>query len=1786
MTTSSDHIAVIGMSCRFPGAVNVDEFWANLENGVESVTRFTEQELLELGIEPRLVRDPLYVRARPRLTRPEAFDHEHFGYSAREAEWIDPQQRVFLECSWEALEQAGYDPGAYPGWIAVFAGASFNYYALQHLKITREQFEEPGGFELMIASDKDYVASRVAYKLNLKGPAVTIQTACSTSLVAVHQACQSLLLGECDMALAGGVSIDFPGAGYLYEPDGVRSPDGRCRPFDSEAKGCLFGDGAGVVLLKRLDDAERDGDPIHAVLLGTVANNDGSAKVGFSAPSLEGQARVVATVQRAAGVTPDTISYVEAHGTATPIGDPIEVAALTKAFRRHTERVGFCALGSVKGNVGHLGTAAGIASLIKVVQMLRHRQIPATLHYRRANPKIDFGSTPFYVNDELRDWVRGDTPRRAGVSAFGIGGTNAHAIVEEAPARPERPPELERDQLLVLSARTESALQAVRRGLVEHLRTHPELRLEDVAHTLQVGRRAFPRRATVVCRDLGEAAQMLEAASEVAMPAASVAPRLVFLFTGQGAQYPGIGRELYEREPAFRDALDRCTDTLRSLVGQDLRDVLLPRDPSDGARRVAHEALRRMDVAQPALFSVQYALASLLTSWGIEPAMVFGHSLGEIAAACVAGVLTLDQALELAARRGARMQAQPPGRMLSVPLDADELRPTLPADVHIAVVNGPGMCVVSGADAAVRRYEAELERRGLEPKLLNIPRAAHSPMMAPAADELAKLLSPWTLGAPTKPFLSSLKGEFLSAETVSSPDYWAEHVLRPVLFSKAIARLDPERDFVVEIGAGRGLCTLLELHGPAWYGRATPTLPGPKESIDSQRSLLSTVGKLWQAGVALDWSRPFGAAAGRRVPLPTYPFERSVRSAKPAPRSTPSVASDAGTTNHADARPFERWFSAPSLRVSVASAPSAARTRGDWLILLAAGDGFASRLAEGIRGAGERAVMAVVSSPSSSTGAPLAEEVDNDLWKVSGDAGVPALFEQLRDAGFGCDCVVDCRMLSEVSPGRYDGLPGLAGMIAIAKGLSLLPPRSRILSVLSTGVYAESGGPSPERAALFAAVQSLGYEVPGLVVRAIDLDPFPREPGTPQLAERVIAELTSGSSEPRLCLRRSRRLVPGLDPLVLGPPAENARLSPGQVYLITGGLSGIGWALAQHLAERYRAKLVLVGRSPFPPREEWPAYVRDPRARASVAEKILRLEELSRNGAEVLVLQADVSRREDVARVLEVATRRFGAVHGTFHAAGIASEGLIADKDDAAITAVLGPKVDGTRHLAELLPACGGRFLMLFSSTIALFGGPGQVDYAAANQYLGAFSEASEGNPIDVLTVFWGAWKHTGIAARRKLTQLGELSAARSWQGKGLHPLLESERRDRACRVFIKPLSLFHDWVLSEHRFDDDGVVPGTAYVSAAHAALGRAHPTASAIELRHLRFVTPCRVRDEATVTLELELEPVNGGSRYALRFFRAEEGCERELVAEGEGGPSDENESPSRAGLDFAEFKKRAIAAGSERLFERVNQSGIVRWGPRWRCLRELYIDGAEALGRLELDDRFSEDLSSYAVHPALLDVATALGAAFGEDRVYLPASYERLVFRAPLGKTVYSHVRRRAEASSSEQVFDVTLTDEDGRVAAEIAGYRLVRGPVPRRHDDADAITPEQGIQAIERILATTGLTQVVVSPRELGAELSAQRPLALAFATGTEAVSGMDDATDGTEQRVTKIWRDLLGLESVDLEASFFELGGHSLMALQLQASLFRAFGLHVSMRDFFGTPTLRGLIALLADKHGA
>jgi acyl transferase domain-containing protein/acyl carrier protein len=1337
-------IAIIGMSGRFPGARNVDEFWENLRDGVESIISFSPQELAESGVDPSALANPAYVPAGGVIENIDLFDASFFGFPPREAESLDPQQRIFLETAWHALEDAGYNPETYPGLIGVYAGCAMSSY-LDHLQSNPTFMALLGYLQIYIGNEKDYLATRVSYKLNLRGPSFNIQTACSTSLLAVAVAGDALLARQCDIALAGGICVRVPQkAGYYYEPGGIFSPDGHCRVFDERAQGVVFGNGAGIVVLKRLEDALADGDPIDAVVKGWAVNNDGSAKVSYTAPGLSGQTDVIARAHKRAGVRPDSITFVEAHGTGTPVGDPIEIAALTQAFRARTKKKGFCAIGSVKTNVGHLDPAAGIASLIKTVLALQHKQIPPSLNCDKPNPAIAFGESPFYVNTRLSDWRTNQLPRRAGVSAFGIGGTNVHLVVEEAPAvasgKSSRP-----HQVLALSARSASGLETAASNLIDYLDRNPDANSADIAYTYQTGRKVFNHRLALVYQDPEDLMKALTAKSPTRVLMTVEPPTrrpIAFMFSGQGSQYPGMALGLYQTEPVFRASIDYCSEVLKPLIGQDLCELLYP---AGGETNGAAQRLNQTRFAQPALFAIEYSLAKLWMSWGIRPQAMIGHSIGEYVAACISGVFSLEDGLALIAERGRLMQELPAGSMLAVPLAEADLVPFLDGETGIAAINEPTSCVVSGPTDAIERLESRLSELGLASRRLHTSHAFHSKMMEPVLGSFAAIVAKVNLRNPAIPWISNVTGNWIKPSEVTDPEYWARHLRQPVRLAEGLRLLlqDPDRIFV-EVGPGDSLTTFVRRQTDKLAGHLfLPSLRHPLKRHPDTAFLLNTLAQLWLSGASVNWEGVHAPECRRRIHLPGYPFERQRYWAElpEAEEEAVSIYKEPDPAN---------WFYLPSWEYTI---PPESNVPGGntpcWLVF-EDNHGIGAEVVNRLQQK-QNDVISVHRAEEYSRTGPLAYEIDprEPLHYMR-------LFNELRDSKRLPDKILHLWSIGPADDAQtelelfdYHQDLGFYSLLYITQALTKLRVSKVVeIGAVSSGLHTVTGEERvcASRATLLGACKSIPQEYPNIGCRSIDIvlsEWLSRTGG--KLAGDLISELETESIHPVIAYRGGQRWGQIFEPAVLDESAASIpALRRTGVYLITGGLGNIGLALAEHLAWTVQARLVLVGRSQFPAKQDWYEWLRTHAPQDETSARIRRLQEIETLGSEVLVISADVADPAAMQSAIDRAWTHFGSIHGVIHGAGnIGANAFFAidEADRDRCERQFQSKVRGLMVLEQVLRDKSLDFVVLLSSISSVLAGLGYVAYSAGNIFMDAFAhKCNQSGTVPWVSINWDTW--------------------------------------------------------------------------------------------------------------------------------------------------------------------------------------------------------------------------------------------------------------------------------------------------------------------------------------------------------------------------------------------------------------------------------------------------------------
>ncbi|WP_306948836.1 type I polyketide synthase [Streptomyces sp. B4I13] len=1816
MTGLFEPVAIIGMAGRFPGAADTRQFWRNLREGREAVNFPSDEEFLAHGVTLQELADPSYVKAVSLAPGLDSFDAEFFGLTPRDAEICDPQLRLFLEIAHATFESAGYDPREIGHGVGVFGSTGPSRYADMYVTRSPRYRKEP--INLWTLNNVDYLSTLVSFKFDLRGPSYTMATACSSSLVAIHLACQSLRLGECDVALAGGSTVNLPYShGYYWAPGGVHSPDGHCRPFDAAGTGTIFGNGAAAVLLKRLPDALADGDHIHAVIRGTAINNDGADKVSFSAPSVTGQAAAIMEAMAVAGRLPEDISCVEAHGTGTALGDPVEVTALATAYRNLGGALpdpGSIPIGSVKSNVGHLVWAAGVTSLIKVVLGLAGDWLPANINFSSPNPRLELDRTPFTVNAAGRPWPRKEgRPRCAGISSLGIGGTNAHVVVEEGPARPvvSAP---RRPRLVVWSGRDKAAAAAGRAGLSRYFAECGEEVFADAAATLQRGRAAHRVREAVVADNAAAAAELLVAGTVVSAAEEVTEPKdVTFLFPGQGAQHPAMAAGLYGTQPVFTETMDLCLE-LFERRGVALHEVW----PHDGDA----DRLRDTGYAQPLLFCIEYALARTWTEWGVVPSAVLGHSIGEIVAATVAEVFTLEEAVALVAARGEAMAAMEPGAMLALALPENEVLDLLPAELSVATINPGPQTVIAGPVADVTELHDRLRDKGVAGRLLGTPHAFHTPAMRAAMPRFAEAFHDITPRAPRLSLYSGATGAPVSPEQVADPDFWVRQIAEPVRFAEAFAHVKDRPGLLLEVGPAQTL-TRLARKDPDVRPRVVPSLGSPDSPRrDDERDLLSAVSALWTSGVPVDWQRFNEREGVRRVEVPGYPYRRRRFWVEPstgpgAPRrpngslvSTPDDDSASGAlTTAPDAAtgaeeamtpatpeavtPFALLGWTEQRRPSVASLPRGER----WALALVPDDrGAALSSVLPLQQAGYRTLRVRPGTGYTAVGEEYSVRPGQtaDLRRLAEDLQATGRWPRLLVHAWGT------QPWAAASPETVDEQLDLAffGPLALLQELGRRPAAPpRVLVLTSRMVDVAGGEPvDPVKATTYGLFASLALETPGLDCRVIDLGSRVPEDG-------LVDEIAVADGPDLVALRGDRRWVRAEVPYEPDPAPPAVRRDG--VYLITGGLGGLGLAVAKGLARTgTRPRLALLGRGGMPE----PGHPRFETVRRAV-------EELESLGAQVKVLACDVADSRAVERALDVITARFGPLHGVLHLAGVAGDGMVQFRAREDAREVLRPKVLGTLTLERSL---AGRapldFFVSFASRAGLRGMVGSADYAAANAFLDAWSVPGRPAARRCLSVDWPLWTTVGMGAKADRATVPVADAPGTAED------------DEAELVHLAEMSAAGDWALDEHRFGGRAVLPGAGHVDLVMRAYRELHHEGKPVPLVLEEVVFQRVLVGDEPREVCVGLRPDGELYRFRVRSRPLDTDGPWTLHADGRVGAHSGGE---RRSVDVAALRA-TLPAVRPPSFVPTPQA-FLALGPRWQGIDGMWAANGTKLVSVRLPEAFQADLSRHPAHPAMLDLATALVRDQGEDPPCLPFLYRRMLLHRDFPAHIHSRIRRRT-GTKGVIVGDIDVIGPDGELVAEIEGFtmrvlkdlefvgeaeRAEHTPASDTVVSPDGLDPDTGVGLLLALLDARTLPQVVVRPYQDGqpvppadAPAPAVSPPAppmqlvhtavpapgLGATRAPEGLPSLDAApapaphADGTFDTddtvlpaVRAIWEEATGITELPETADFFDIGGDSLSAVQVITRIRERFGLELSIGLLFDHPTLGAVSALVGQQ---
>lgn len=1772
---SSNHIAVIGMAGRFPQAPNLRIFWENICSGLSSVQQFSSQEMLADGVPPEAVAAKNYRSARAILEDAEGFDASFFGISPSEAELLDPQHRNFLELCWLALEDGNIRHDRFDGRIGVFASTGVNAYALFHLTQNATLSGGHSPLQALMSSDKDYLATRVSYKLNLHGPSISVQTACSSSLVAVHVACQSLLSGECDLALAGGVTIRFPQkGGYFYSEGGIYSPDGNCRPFDATANGTVDGSGAGVVLLKRLEDAYADNDAISAIILATAVNNDGSRKVGFTAPSIPGQAQVIAEAQELAQVPADSIGYIEAHGTGTQLGDPIEVRALTQVFREHTPAKNFCALSSVKANIGHLDTAAGIAGFIKACLVVKNGVLPPAPYFEKPNPELQLENSPFFISPSKSPWPESPHPRRAGISSFGVGGTNAHVIIQQARQRKPSQPDTE-PQLFFCSAKTGPARSKLCESWNETLLNLDSGSFADAAHTSREGRIPLQHRAFWVGSpdELPATRWQLGTLTKITSP-------IVFVFPGQGLAIDGILGPLVEWHPALKAKLETLSARAQPLLHLNLFPLLTQSSEEASAQ------LRKTEIAQPALFICELALAEFLMEADLKPWALIGHSLGEYVAATLSGVFSVDDALKLVVQRGQLMAQQPAGAMTAVGLSAAELEQYLETfQLELAVVNGPQRCVVSGPTSAIAALEHQLATESVVTSRLPTTHAFHSRLMDGCLPPFRHAVASISTNTPAIPFVSNLTGTWIETNGCSSAGYWSNHLRRTVQFEKGLRTLcENESPIFLTVGPDMGLGALLKNLPNEQTPKSISLLPKKSHPSKSLHHFLTGLGRLWLSGKDLRAGFLERGRARNLISVPLYPFQHQTFTLKKMGRQA----------NQPAEKELPTWFYTPNLKRLPPVAPPEETTPKPTVLLFCNPGEVAIALEAFLE---QQAVpfYRIQTMPHQSQDRSILFHVDlgQSNWAETLRQQLPSPPTHILYAW---------SVSTNPSPSDPDAEPYQPLLLRPLQVLKTFASTQELRAF--TAITAGGLSLFPQKVEAPLAMSLLGFlnsaalEFPKVAFKALDFDPASLAAFKQKEAQWTWWECLEQPCQRAVVYRSQQRFGMVLEPLDLPLKTSAQGFSKADTILITGGFGDLGMALAESLARAGAGTLVLATRRHLKDRDSHPGRLKTKGERNLTARLLNRVAYLESFGTKVHAVTCDVTRVSDLVALKSEIERLFGKLTGIIHGAGTAKGASIPVLTDETFIEALAVKHGAAKTMVRIFKSHPIQWFVTFSSLSSVTGAKNLAAYTAANAALDGFAHARLSHQgAHTVSINWGPWSEAGMAVQNDpCTWL--LSMECPSPSEHTDPLIDRILYEHPrYSIYETTFSPDHHWFLNEHRYEAHAVMPGAFYLEWCRRIYGSL-PEGAKFHLEHLYFLSPLMMDPEPVWTLrtitfwvskdqwEVHIfgKPVTEEGVFEWRkFVMASVSCSHEMPQQKASVP----DVRTWAALT-GEGSARLVGAG-------------LQLGPHWDVIESVFKRDHQILAHLSLPEDYSHEIGSMPLHTSLLDMATGLASRFSDKpQSLLPFSYRDLVVYQPVPAQCICLLECLDKDENSQQTVKARLTLFDqNHVAVITIGEFTMRAiqlqssanlappkAIPKR---PVGIPTQMGVQAFHTILANRLGPQIIVSPQDPRAV--SQPPIEIQ-GEGITSQQHPRPALDVPflapsskhEHILTEIWSRLLGIEQLGVLDNFFELGGDSVMGLQIVSRLKEA-GYQISPQAIFDHPTVQSLAEVLDPRGG-
>lgn len=1807
-------VAVIGMACRLPGAKDINEYLNILKNGECSIKFYTKDEMRRSGIPDETINNPFFINAGTVIDDYERFDANFWNCTPHTAQIMSWEHKIALEEVWAAFENAGYNITENKKKIGVFFSGGFINEAFNDSKNTANHFE------LLLATGADFLSTRIAYELGLTGPAINIQTACSSSLVSIHYACQSLLNGECSMAVAGGITIDPPRMGYFYEEGMIYSKDGYCKSFDNESTGTIFSSGCGCVVLKPLEDALRDSDRIDAIIRGSSVNNDGRRKMGFIAPSEEGQFKAIAQAINSSEIGSEEIGYIECHGTGTKIGDAIEINALTRALEecRKSNTEIQCAIGSVKSNIGHTQGAAGVAGFIKTVLSLKNALIFPSLHYENTSPRIDNEQSLLFVNSKLSNWnVKNGSLRFAGVSSFGAGGTNAHIVLSEMP-------KLNIDKLdppypysiISLSAKSPKSLEMMKDQLASFLKNNQKNNLTDISYMLHAARAQFNHRYMIVSANMEDAAKKIEASlkdghiditnyydlkNETKLP-------IVFLCSGIGEHYFNMTKELYASIPYYREQINLCCNLLKPYLENDLLQLLF----SNSQSSEFEDLLQKTEYMVPAVFTVGYAMAKLLMYWGINPQILIGHSTGEYLAACLANVLPLKDMLHLVVRRAQIIDSLPSGAMIVVPLAEQEIKPFLNEEISIAAVNAPSFCTLSGNVETVKKLVDKLSALGIASKYLPVKHAYHSKMMELAEKRFIELFSLFNFKTPSIPYISNLTGKLITPAEVIDPYYWFKHTRDTVCFSQGMQNLF-EKDFLyIEIGPGNNLVSAVLQHQTndiVLKDKVFSTIRAQNKGNSDLMYFFNAIGKVWLRGIDVDWVKFYGYNLSCRVELPTYKFDKS-EYLKPQDTAIIQPAAMQETK-----LPIDDWFYAPLWQRSPLHDLQSQIVNKKILIFndnCGIGDTL-TRILQNSNDVYKVTLNTTYGYDPVNKEYSIAATVKDDYEKIFVDLTAKQVFLDHVIHLWGveqCEAQYEHEVTKE-SIEKYQNL-GFYSVLFLVQAIRISQIRSQInLTVIANGVYAVTGDEIlyPEKATLQGLIKCIPHEYSQIVSKYIDIDLNANSRDV--VINDLIAECLSNKHvNDLIAYRNSDKFILNYENIKL-PMTQGVskNLKSKGTYLITGGLGGIGFTLAEYLAKYLKANLILTYRTPLPEKVSWDDCLSNPESDSAIAEKIRRVLRLESLGVTVTLMQADVCDYVNMQEVKEFIYLNYIKLDGIIHCAGITAGQFILNKDKEYSDNIFRPKLQGSLNLLQIFGSEDIDFMLFTSSILSIDCFMGQADYSGANAFLDAFgyycskrAEKHANKPM-FQVVNWDGWQEIGGAAREQENVAKKRLETLNFNLKKLNCYLfttQISENNGNSHYYISSFTPREHWFLSEHKLGGMPAVPGTLYLELLECA-ARFSNLEQPIYIENLKFITPLRVSINESKEVFTTLNKVSLGIDVNVFTYTHDSMgfkiwhrhvCGR-LVSFNMQKSASRNEDVKKfiANLKNECREDREYLEHINKLVERnINDDNqVVNWGNRWSCIKQVSTGRNCGILRLSLPECFSSDFETLKLHPALLDVATSvLATKFAKNNNYLPSKYQGVTIFAPLQQDIISYV----------ELFDINpesvncrlvITDINDNPLVQIKRFTMAAIEVTEKIENPSysetknlefifgdnklrhALTPIEGVEVFKRTIDCEP-KHILISKTALKGRIVANNTI--------ENIKGALDKAppnlSGPGEAIHSIWCSLFGYEKIDENDNFFEIGGNSLLAVMLRNRINKELNTSLSIVDIFTYSTIKKL----------